>query len=126
MKRILIFAVALLVVMSSACTKRTMDDTPLTKPKALTLPRSGYALNLETGQPLIFDWDYSLGGNVRYQIVFDKENGDFSNPIYAVLSDDNGFTPTATISADMLKTVAHLAGCLVGKSVNAFYCAQSA
>ena len=121
MKRILIFAVALLAVMGSACTKRTVDDSPLTKPSSLTLPRSGYALDLKTGQPLIFDWEYSLGGNVRYQIVFDKENGDFSQPIYAVLSDNNGFTPSVTISAEMLRSVARLAGCEVGKSVNVIW-----
>lgn len=117
MKKTGLFVLALLLLLSPACTKRTVDDTPLTAPKSIVLPRDAYPLDLGTGQPLTLEWDYSLGGNVRYQVVFDKETGDFTTPIYAILSDNGGFLPSVTISAAMLKSVARLAGCEVGKSV---------
>lgn len=110
MKKILLIIAAMLALTGPSCTRKMVDDTPLQSPKALYLPRDNYPLDLSTGQSLLLEWEYSMGGNVRYQVIFDKENGDFSNPIFATLSDNSGFLPSATVPVDMLISIARLAG----------------
>ena len=117
MKKILLIIAAMLALTGPSCTRRTVDDTPLQAPKTLFLPRDNYPLALYTGQSLILEWEYSMGGNVRYQVIFDKENGDFSHPIFAILSDNNGFIPSATVDAETLESIARLAGGQPGQAV---------
>ena len=110
MKKIVLIIAAMLALTGPSCTRKMVDDTPLQAPKTLYLPRDNYPLDLSTGQSLLLEWEYSMGGDVRYQVIFDKENGDFSNPIFATLSDNSGFLPSATVPVDMLISIARLAG----------------
>ena len=60
-----------------------------------------------------FDWSPALaadGGMVMYEVVFDLPNGDFSNPIYKLASDNGGITTQATILYKTLNQIATLAG----------------
>jgi len=100
-----------------ACHKNLADTSALVAPGQVLLPRNAYQPNLTTDQNVIFEWEYSMGGNVRYQLVFDKENGDFSRPVYALLSDNSGIMPKATVTPAMLKSVARMAGCNQGETV---------
>ncbi len=49
-------------------------------------------------------------GAPLYEVVFDKEGGDFSKPIYKVLSDNGGSLSYATISHKTLNKVGAAAG----------------
>ena len=117
MKKTLIYSFLLASLLLVGCHKNLADTTPLEAPQQVLMPRNAYNMDLGTGQPVIFEWDYSMGGNVRYQIVFDRENGNFSAPIYSVLSDNSGVSPKATVSAAILKSVAKTAGAQAGETV---------
>ena len=51
-----------------------------------------------------------------YEIVFDKEGGNFSNPLYKVLSDNNGARNYATISHKTLNKIGAAAGLNSGET----------
>lgn len=62
---------------------------------------------------LFFEWESAKAedsGAPLYEVVFDKEGGDFSNPIYKVLSDENGMRNYATISHKTLNKIGAAAG----------------
>lgn len=101
--------------------KGVIDDGGLVSPRCLYMPRDGYTLDIATGQNLILEWERSNGGNVRYQVVFDKPGGDFSSPLYAVMSNKSGFVPNATITPSILTSVAMLAGAEPGQSADVIW-----
>jgi hypothetical protein len=47
---------------------------------------------------------------VLYEVAFDKADGDFSKPVYKVLSDGSGVQAQATITQKQLNTIAAAAG----------------
>jgi len=62
---------------------------------------------------VFFDWAPALaadGGMVMYEVAFDLPNGDFSKPVYKVLSDNGGMMTQATITHKVLNQIAALAG----------------
>ena len=54
---------------------------------------------------------------VIYELLFDKENGDFSNPLYVVSSANNGYSPTVDVASQTMNTLAIRAGCAPGATV---------
>ena len=66
-----------------------------------------------TAAAVVFEWDQARaedGTLVLYELVFDKETGDFSKPIYKLASDQNGVMNKATVAHATLNKVAALAG----------------
>jgi hypothetical protein len=62
---------------------------------------------------LYFEWEPARAedsGNVLYEVVFDRADGDFSEPLFIVASDNNGATNHATITHKQLNRIAALAG----------------
>ncbi|MDR0394523.1 MAG: SusE domain-containing protein [Tannerella sp.] len=62
---------------------------------------------------LYFEWEPARAedsGNVLYEVVFDRTDGDFSDPLFIVASDNNGGTNHATITHKQLNRIAALAG----------------
>jgi len=62
---------------------------------------------------VFFDWSPALaadGGMVMYEVAFDLPDGDFSKPVYKVLSDNKGTMNQATITHKVLNQIAALAG----------------
>jgi hypothetical protein len=60
-----------------------------------------------------FEWEQSRaedGGLVLYEVAFDKETGDFSQPLYTVSSDEKGMRNKLTISDADLNRIANMAG----------------
>ena len=108
----------MLPLLMTACQKENSSDTgDLVQPRSLFMPRDAYQMDLSKDRNIVFEWEQSMGGNVRYQVVFDSVDGDFSKPLYVVLSDNNGFKPTATVLPVSMSALARLAGCLPGGSV---------
>jgi len=108
------FAVILTMIAFTSCKKdiRALDTTvaPVT---ALNAPANQASFNLQptTGPSVLFTWNASTTQDlVLYEVAFDKSDGDFSKPIYKVLSDGSGVQPQATITQKVLNTVASLAG----------------
>ena len=117
MKRInLITIIALLSVMAIfSCKKdtRSLDDQ-LTAAGTLSAPANATALKLQPGGSSVpFKWSAANaadGGVVLYEVAFDKADGNFSTPVYRVLSDGSGVQAQATIPQDTLNKIASLAG----------------
>lgn len=78
--------------------------------KTLKSPANAASFNLETTDKVIFEWAaaaaVSRAGNIKYEILFDYENGDFSEPVYTLQSDDSGSATKATISKNVLIDIA--------------------
>ncbi|MBS1524123.1 MAG: SusE domain-containing protein [Bacteroidetes bacterium] len=63
------------------------------------------------GGNVTFQWQAtSTPDPVLYEVAFAKTGGDFSHPVYKVLSDGGGVQAQATISQDTLNKIASLAG----------------
>jgi len=90
-------------------------DKRLSEVKKLTEPLEAKHIDLEPSftASTYFEWDYvdvKEGGTALYKLAFDKADGDFSDPIYLMNSDNNGFLNYATISHKQLNTIATMAG----------------
>jgi hypothetical protein len=62
---------------------------------------------------LYFEWEKSVAqdnGLVYYDVLFDKENGDFSNPLFVIPADNNGISTGASITHKVLNKIGGLAG----------------
>jgi hypothetical protein len=60
-----------------------------------------------------FEWEQSRaedGGLVLYEVAFDKETGDFSQPLYTLSADEKGMKNKLSISDADLNKIANMAG----------------
>jgi len=105
------FAIALI-----ACNETMGDkDSQLSEVKTLIEPLTDKYVELDPlpSASVYFEWDYvpvESSGLVVYQIAFDKLDGDFSNPVYLLNSDNNGYYNNATISHKQLNKIAGMMG----------------
>lgn len=81
-------------------------------PKLYEPVEDRYAV-IEDVSNLYFEWEKAQAEDnsvVYYDILFDKLDGDFSNPIYIYQADGNGLNTGATITKKGLNRIARLAG----------------
>jgi hypothetical protein len=99
----------------ASCQKDELSNTKVTAVKTLYEPTNGKSIVLQSSASasLYFEWEPAKAedsGMVLYEVAFDKEGGDFTNPIYRMASDNNGGYNHATISHKQLNKIAALAG----------------
>lgn len=116
MKKIFLFGllVGLFALAFTACKKdeKTLD-TSVTGVTVINAPSNDTSINIAptTGASVVFKWTAAQSNDlVLYEVVFDKSTGDFSKPIYTVVSDGSGVQAQATISQKTLNTIANAAG----------------
>ncbi|HEY9340416.1 MAG TPA: SusE domain-containing protein [Hanamia sp.] len=111
--------IAILLLVSIAilpsCKKDLELNTNIGTVKTLYAPDDAKSIKLQpaTSAALLFEWESAKaedGTLVQYEVVFDKEGGDFSNPIFKKVSDGNGVQTTLTMSHKELNKIANLAG----------------
>jgi len=90
-------------------------DKSLVEVKELIEPMDSKALVLQPAASATeyFEWehaDLTGAGPAIYQIAFDKEDGDFSNPLYIAYSNNNGFSNFVNISHKQLNKIAGMTG----------------
>ncbi len=76
-------------------------------------PASGFEVDLGTRANTTFEWAPSIaedGGYVAYNVLFDKSDGDFSNPIASVPSQLTGSQSHLTMTAKDLNKIARASG----------------
>ena len=104
----------LTIIAATSCKKDTHAlDTNVSAVSTLSAPANGtsYTLDPANGPSVQFKWTASSTQSlVLYEVVFDKAGGDFSKPVYKVLSDGSGVQPQATITQKTLNTIANAAG----------------
>lgn len=117
MKKIFsIIAVACAALFATSCTSDLeYKDVEVTAVEQLYSPTDSKAVRLvpSATASLFFEWasaNTSDGYAPLYEVVFDKADGNFSQPIYTCPSDDNGTRTYATISHKTLNKIAGLAG----------------
>lgn len=117
MKRILyLLMTAVLAFAATACDSEDSDNRSEISAPKFYFPRDQYAIDLSTGLSVIFEWESSSAGSVVYQVLFDSEEGDFSNPAYVATSDSNGFEPSLELETSTLSTIVSLCGGLPGQT----------
>lgn len=106
-----------IIFVVSSCKSDDMNykDANVSPVNKLYEPTDGRAVKLlsSTTASLFFEWEavkVEDSGSPLYEVVFDKEGGDFSNPIYRIVSDNSGYANHATILHKDLNKIAGLAG----------------
>jgi hypothetical protein len=109
----LLSLIAIMLLMS--CTENYELKVGFDAPEALVTPLNNQviAIDLESGTQTYFEWTKSksyYGGVVLYEVYFDKENGDFSNPIFKTISNGGGGDNWLSLTPKQLISLAKLAG----------------
>jgi len=105
---------SLLTLVSCKKDERSLN-TDLTPVAHLMAPGDQATLQLDpvTGPSVVFKWSPAYAKDsdlVLYEIAFDKPDGDFSHPVYKVVSDGGGVQTQATVSQKNLNKIASQAG----------------
>jgi hypothetical protein len=111
----LLLFVALLGLLAG-CKKdeNALDDT-ITPVSNYISPadNSFYRLDPPSNAAVTFEWSQARAADgtlVLYEVVFDKDGGDFSKPVYSMVSGTNGLDTKLTLSHGDLNRIANLAG----------------
>ncbi|AMR32292.1 hypothetical protein A0256_13120 [Mucilaginibacter sp. PAMC 26640] len=106
----------LAVVAGSSCKKENRPlDFSLNPVGSLATPNDNVDVKLDptSSATVLFKWDAATtadGGLILYEIAFDKEEGDFSKPVYKAVSDGAGVKPQITLTHKDLNKIANSAG----------------
>jgi hypothetical protein len=124
MKKILFqsFALFAIVMMGASCTEdMKWKDSNVSAPAELFTPANNQSVTLQSSATasVVFEWGNSHsedGAAPNYEVVFDKEGGDFSAPLYKVTADLGGTANKATILHKTLNSIAGMAGVESGET----------
>jgi hypothetical protein len=124
MKRLINYGSMLLLILfvMSSCKKNSRSlDLNVTTVSTLKSPADAADIVLApaSGESVTFQWDATSaadGDLVLYEIVFDKENGDFSKPIYKTVSSGGGVQPRINLTHKDLNKIANTAGIAASSS----------
>lgn len=110
-----LFAIILLL---GSCTEHYELQTGFDAPESLIMPAQNelVTIDLENGTTTKFEWEKAksyYGGVVIYEVVFDKENGDFSNPIFKTVSNGGGGDTWLSLTSKQLIALAKSANIAV-------------
>lgn len=91
----------------------SLTNTDVSAVEALYAPQDNTFFNLGAQSSALFEWQAAKAadnGVVLYDVAFDTEAGDFSNPVYVIPSDGKGLQRTLNLSFTDLNKIAELAG----------------
>ncbi|MGN0003764.1 MAG: SusE domain-containing protein [Sphingobacterium composti] len=120
----IILSLYMLVFMYSCKTDNmNYSDAQVTAVNALYAPTENASVKLVSAASasLFFEWEPAKtedSGAALYEIVFDKVGGNFSQPIYRMTSNNNGYLSNAIVSHKILNSIAISAGANPGESVD--------
>ena len=106
----------LTIIGASSCKKEKVSlDLNLSPVGALATPNDNVNVLLDptSNQAVLFKWDAATtndGGLILYELAFDKEGGDFSNPVATRLSDGSGVYTQLSLTHKELNKIASAAG----------------
>jgi starch-binding outer membrane protein SusE/F len=111
----------LAVASFAGCTKENkFKEVKVTEVGTLYSPDDGRNVVLQAAgsATLYFEWGKAVAednGVVYYDVLFDKPDGDFSNPVFMVAADNNGTGTGASITHKVLNNIGKLAGIASGE-----------
>ncbi len=106
---------ALMLLLSSCDKNKNLENTGVTAVTNFFTPENNRFVKLvpTTSASVEFEWEQAKaedGGVILYEVAFVAEGGDFTKPVYKLLSDNNGLFNKATLSHKQLNSIANLAG----------------
>lgn len=115
MKNILYNILGVLTVLVSifSCQEDTELHTEVTPVNSLYAPENNAYMNLGAQSSAVFEWEAAKAadnGVVLYEVVFDIESGDFSDPLYLLSADGRGLQRRLTLPFSELNKIAQMAG----------------
>lgn len=96
--------------------------------KTLLAPGDGARLELASMPEVLFEWGSASskdGLPIRYELLFDRETGDFSQPLHSVASDNEGAATRVTLTKQELDYAAKKAGALSEEEVTLKWAVRS-
>lgn len=97
-------AILAIAGMTTACQTQIKEITQPVEVDRLVSPRNNLSVNFKNLETLTFEWEateWKGQGQPSYELVFDKEGGNFSNPVYKVASD----VCAIDLSADQIREI---------------------
>lgn len=118
---IIVLLLSVMFAFAACSNDMEFKDVKVTPVNKLYSPNDdkGVELLASASASLFFEWEASKAedsGAPLYEVIFDQENGDFSNPVYRIVSDDMGTKSHATISHKDLNKIWSMAGIDGGKT----------
>lgn len=118
---IILSSYVLLFLYSCKTDNMNYSDAEVSAVNALYSPTENAAVKLVSAASasLFFEWEPAKtqdSGAALYEIVFDKVGGDFSQPIYRMTSNNNGYLSNATVTHKVLNSIATSSGINPGES----------
>ena len=107
---------------------KKFEDVSVTAVKNLYSPDNDKYLVLQADGLLYFEWELAYAADnsiVYYEVLFDKENGDFSNPVYIVSADGKGVSTGLTLTHKALNNIARMAGAESGEEISLKWAVRS-
>lgn len=103
-----------LVALFSCKKTQELDHLKVSPVATLYSPANNHFIKLDPKSGTqTFEWQQARaedGGLVMYEVLFDKESGDFSQPLYSIPSDNNGTATTLTLSDAQINKIAEKVG----------------
>jgi hypothetical protein len=118
--KILFISILTLAIFTGCNQGEEFKDVDVTAVKQLYEPADGKYVVLQPSGALYFEWEQAYAADnsvVFYEILFDKENGDFSAPIYVISSDGRGMSTGASLTHKAINKVGKMAGGISGEEI---------
>jgi starch-binding outer membrane protein SusE/F len=114
------FCILLFAALGSCTKDNKFKEVTVTEVSTLYSPDDGRNVILQSAgsATLYFEWEKAVAednGVVYYDVLFDKPDGDFSNPAFVVPADNNGTSTGSSITHKVLNKIGKLAGIASGK-----------
>ena len=109
----ILVAFALFVGLVSCEEDESLNVAEVSEVEALYSPENNIFYNLGAQSSAVFEWQASKSadnGVVLYDVVFDEEGGDFSEPLFVTPSDGQGFSNKLNLPFTRLNEIAGMAG----------------
>lgn len=107
------FLVSVFSILTSCKDDDSFKNVSVTSVNQFYEPVNNKYVVLQSSGSIYFEWEKATAQDnsiVYYDVLFDTEDGDFSDPIYVVTSDNKGISTGATITHKTLNKIAALAG----------------
>lgn len=116
-----LWLLSMLLFAFPGCKDYSALDLNVSRVESLYAPENGanYALD-PAGEAVSFLWSVTTAadeGLVVYEVVFDKEDGNFSDPVFRVAAEGNGVKNMAAITHKILNKAAAAAGAKTGETI---------
>ncbi len=129
MKKNIFFALIALITLFTSCEEdNDFKDVTVTAVKNLYEPVNDKYVVLQSVSNVYFEWEKAYAEDnsvVYYEILFDTQDGDFSDPIYVASSDNRGLSTGATMTTKVLNNIAALAGAGTGEEITLKWAVRS-